>query len=488
MATTTVNAVTSRPLAGADKRLGLGALIAIVVGSMVGGGVFALPQNLASGAGAGAVLIGWLITGVGIVALALVYQNLALRRPDLDGGVYSYAKAGFGDFVGFNSAWGYWLSVWLGNVSYAVLLFGALSYFLPVLGGGNSVVSVAGASAVVWTLHLLILRGVREAALVNLLTTVAKLVPILIFLIAATLAFNLPTFQFDFWGRGGGLGSLFDQVKSTMLVTLWVFIGVEGAVVISGRAAKRGDVGKATVVGLVGVLAIYVLISLLSLGVLSRPELAGLDNPSMAYVLEAAVGGWGAALINLGLCVSLFGAWLGWTLLAAEIPFVAAKDGTLPRLFAAQNKRGSPAASLWITNGLVQLFLLITLFAQSTYEALYFTASTAILIPYILSGAYAWKLARSGDTYRDNPRGRRKDLALSALATLYGVWLVYAAGPSYLLLCAILYAAGIVFFWRARREQGGPVFVGREPLLALGLVIAAVVAAVLWANGTISPL
>lgn len=473
---------------GTARRLGLGSMTAIVVGSMIGGGIFALPQNIAKGAAAGAVILGWLITGVGIIALALVYQNLAARRPDLDGGIYSYAKAGFGDFIGFNAAWGYWLSAWLGNVSYAVLLFGALSYFFPVLENGNSVQSVIGASALVWLLHSLLLKGVREAAIVNLITTIAKLVPILVFVAFVFVAFNIDTFRLDLWGEGAQLGSVFEQVKSTMLVTLWVFIGVEGAVVISGRAKRRKDIGTATVVGLLGTLAIYLMVSLLSLGALTQPELAALDNPSMAYVLQTVVGDWGAALINLGLCISLFGAWLGWTLLAAEIPYVTAKDGTLPALFAKENKNGSPSASLWITNGLVQLFLLITLFAQSTYEALYFTAGTAILVPYILSGAFAWKLAYSGDTYEKSRAGRTKDLLLASIATLYGIWLVYAAGPTYLLLVSILYALGIVFYYRAKREQNRTVFTKAEMLIASALVIAAITAVAFMVNGTISPL
>ncbi len=158
----------------ASGKLGLLPLVALVVGSMIGGGVFSLPQNMAKGASPGAVIIGWLITGIGMLALAFVYQRLSTRKPKLDAGPYAYARAGFGDFVGFNSAWGYWLSAWIGNVSYAVLIFGALSYFYPAFGAeGNTWQAIVGASLSLWLVHLLVLMGVRQAAIFNVVTTIA---------------------------------------------------------------------------------------------------------------------------------------------------------------------------------------------------------------------------------------------------------------------------------------------------------------------------
>ena len=161
-------------MSDSTQKLRLGALIALVVGSMVGGGIFSLPQNIAASASAGATLIGWLITGVGMLTLAFVFQTLANRKPDLNGGVYAYAKAGFGDYMGFSSAWGYWISAWIGNVSYMVLLFSTLGYFFPVFGEGNTLPAIICASIVLWLLHFLVLRGIREAAFINTITTIAK--------------------------------------------------------------------------------------------------------------------------------------------------------------------------------------------------------------------------------------------------------------------------------------------------------------------------
>ena len=143
--------------------LGFGLLTALVVGSIIGSGIFGLPQNMAAGAGASAILIGWLITGLGMLSLALVYQMIALRKPDLNNGVYAYARAISGDYVGFNAAWGYWVSAWIGNVGYLVAAFGALGYFFPVFGEGNTAYAVLGASVVLWVVHAMVLKEIGRA-------------------------------------------------------------------------------------------------------------------------------------------------------------------------------------------------------------------------------------------------------------------------------------------------------------------------------------
>ena len=140
----------------------------------------------------------------------------------------------------------------------------------------------------------------------------------------------------------------------------------------------------------------------------------------MAGVFEAVVGPWGAALINIGLIVSVGGAFLSWTLLCAEIPYICGKDGTFPKWFAGENAKGSPANSLWVTNGLIQLFLVLTYFSQNAYHFFYFIASVAILPPYVFSGAYALKLALTGETYAAGDRTRNRDLIIGAVATIYG--------------------------------------------------------------------
>ncbi|MDR6160768.1 arginine-ornithine antiporter [Pseudomonas sp. HN2] len=462
----------------APGKLRLGALVALVVGSMIGGGIFSLPQNMAASADVGAVLIGWAITAVGMLTLAFVFQTLANRKPDLDGGVYAYAKAGFGDYMGFSSAWGYWISAWLGNVGYFVLLFSTLGYFFPIFGEGNTPAAVIGASLLLWGVHFLVLRGIKEAAFINLVTTVAKVVPLLLFVLIAVFAFKLDIFTADIWGvKNPDLGSVMNQVRNMMLVTVWVFIGIEGASIFSARAEKRSDVGKATVIGFITVLLFLVLVNVLSLGIMTQPELAKLQNPSMAAVLEHVVGHWGAVLISVGLIISLLGALLSWVLLCAEIMFAAAKDHTMPEFLRKENANHVPVNALWLTNAMVQIFLIITLFSASTYLSLIYLATSMILVPYLWSAAYALLLAVRGESYEGFAAERRKDLIIGGIALIYAVWLLYAGGVKYLLLSALLYAPGAILFAKAKLELKQPVFTNVEKLIFAAVVVGAVVAA-----------
>ena len=479
-----------QPVAGSlrkvePKRLSLSLLIALVVGSMIGSGIFSLPQNMAASAGAGAILIGWLITGVGMLSLALVYQTLSNRQPALDNGVFAYARALGGEYLSFNSAWGYWISAWIGNVSYLVILFAALSYFFPLFGEGNNKAAIAGASVVLWSLHWMILRGMRTAARANALTTVAKIVPLLLFIGLVIAAFQRETFSVDFWGAPA-LGSTLDQVKSTMLVTVWVFIGIEGANVFSARAAERANVGRATVIGFVITLLLLIAVSLLSLGVLKQPELAALKNPSMAGVLQVAAGPWGAVLISIGLIISVGGALLAWTLLAAESVFTPAKEKVMPGSLAVENTQGVPANALWLTNGCIQVFLLLTLYSSATYLALISLATSMILLPYLFSGLYALKMTWKGETYAGHRALQLRDMAIAAVATVYCVWLLYAAGPKYMLLSALLYAPGSLIYLGTMKARQGQALSGPETGLLIIIWAAAAYAAWMLWRGTLT--
>jgi arginine:ornithine antiporter/lysine permease len=453
---------------------------------MIWSGAFNLPKDMAAG-GSGAVIIAWLITGVGMIALGLVFQNLSLRKSELAGGIYSYARAGFGPFIGFNSAWGYWIATILGNVAFVTLLFNSLGYFFPEWKQHQQLAILIGGTVMIWLYHTLILRGVREASLVNILTVIGKLMPIFVFIVFMLFAFRNGIFFRDFWGAPSfSLSGVMKQVKNTMLVTLWAFVGVEGAVVLSGKAKRMQDVGKATVTGLIGTLVVYMLISLLSLGVMPKEKLANLPEPAMAYVLKEVVGPWGATLINLGLAVSIMGAMLSWTMLAIEIPYVAARDGMFPASFARENKNRSPVMSLWWTSGITQLFVVVVYFSKSTYQMVYSMASVAVLFPYLLSALYQLKMIRTKETYEDN-RAVRKDRVIGWIATLYSVWLLYAAGLDYLLMVSVLYLAGFILYIWVQRARGNKLFQGGDWLLAGAVGAAGVVAVALMLTGQLTP-
>ncbi|MBY4951086.1 amino acid permease [Pantoea sp. DY-17] len=458
-----------------DKKLGLSALTALVLSSMLGAGVFSLPQNMAAVAGPAALLIGWLITGVGIIFLSLAMLLLTRLKPELDGGIFTYARAGFGELMGFCSAWGYWLCAVIANVSYLVIVFSALSFFTDtpdhvVFGDGNTWQAMLGASVLLWLVHCLVLRGVQTAASINVLATLGKLVPLLLFVVLALLAFNYDRFRFDF--SGVELGQpLWQQVKQTMLITLWVFIGVEGAVVVSARARNKQDVGRATLMAVLAALLVYLLVTLLSLGVIPRAELAQMRNPSMAGLMKHLLGHWGDAVIAVGLIISVCGAYLSWTIMAAEVPFLAAQQGAFPRSIARQNRHNSPSASLWLTNGSVQVCLILIALTGADYNTLLTIASEMILVPYLLVGLYLIKVVR----------GQNKPWAMftGVGASAYGVWLLYASGPLHLLLSVVLYAPGLLLFLFARRGGRGDKVLSQLERIAIVLLIAASLPA-LW--------
>jgi arginine:ornithine antiporter/lysine permease len=422
-----------------------------------------------------------------MLMLAFVFQTLSRRKPELDAGVYAYAKAGFGNYPGFLSALGYWTVCCLGNVSYWVLIKSTLGALFPVFGDGNTVAAVAVSSLGIWLFHFMILRGVTQAAFINTVATVAKIIPILIFLVFVAFGFKADIFALNFYG-GPGLEAegLFAQVRGTMLVTVFVFVGIEGASVYSRYARKRSDVGVATLLGFLGVLCLLVLVTMLSYGVLLRTDLAVLRNPSMAGVLQAVVGPWGAVFVSVGLIISVLGAYLSWSLLAAEVLFSAARMESMPAFLAAENRNKVPFAALWLTNILIQIFLILTLFAEQAFLLALKLTSSMILLPYLLTAAYALKLALSGESYEREPKGRSGDLVRAGLATLYAAGLVYAGGLKFLLLSLVIYAPGTLLFIVAQKERGHRVFTPAELLLFAIAAGGAVLAVYGLATGRIS--
>lgn len=447
----------------------------MVVGSMVGSGVFLLPRRFGVETGVAGALIAWAIAGTGMLMLAFVFQRLATRKPDLDAGTYSYAKAGFGDYVGFNSAFGFWASACAGNTSYWVLIMTTTSALFPALGAGDTVIAVLCSSVGVWLFFTLILSGVKEAAIINRIATFAKVVPILVFIVIALIAFKGRVFADNFWGGDGNYSwaSLFDQAKGTMLITVFVFMGIEGASVYSRFARKREDVGRATVIGFLSVLAVFMLVTLSSYGVLPQSELAGVAQPSMASVLESIVGHWGSIFIRVGVILSVLGAYLAWTLMAAEILYIPAKTDDMPRFLARENAKGAPVTALVMAGGLVQLLLILLLFTSEALDFMLDLTAALAVIPYLLAAGYALKLTITRETYGDR-RSLVPDTVIAALATFYTLFLVYAAGWDHLLLSCILYAPGALLYWIARRERGLRVFRPAEAALFVAILLGAV--------------
>jgi len=442
------------------QKLSLFALTAMVVGSMVGAGIFNLPGRFGTATGPFGAIIAWLIAGTGMYMLARVFQSLAERRPDIDSGVFAYAKAGFGDYMGFLSAFGYWLGSCLGNVFYWVLIGSTLGRFFPELfGDGSTIVAIVVSLIGIWTFHFLILRGVEQATFINMVVTIAKIVPLIVAILLMIFAFNYQQFSENFFG---GLDmpekSLIAQVRDTMLITVFVFLGIEGASVYSRYAKKRSDVGKATILGFVAVTGLMVAVTLLPYANMPRADIAAMQQPSLAGALEAVVGHWGAVFISIGVLISVLGAYLAWSLICAEVLFAAAKSSDMPKLFATQNGNRVPANALWATNIVVTLFVISTYWSADAFNFMLDMTSVTALLPYLLVAGYGVLLARSGKGYEDTPQTRGRDMIFASIAVIYTLFMFIAAGLQFVLMVMVLFVPGTALYVWARREQGKLLF------------------------------
>ena len=473
---------------GNKGKISVFALTAMVVGSMVGAGIFNLPARFGAATGPFGAIVAWTIAGGGMYMLARVFQTLAEKRPDLDSGVFAYAKAGFGDYAGFLSAFGYWLSVMLGNVFYWVLIGATLGFFFPGFGNGSTILSITVSLVGVFTFHFMILRGIREAAFINTVVTIAKLVPILVAVTAMAIALNWDVFSENFWG-GPDMPEkpLILQIRDTMLITVFVFIGIEGASVYSRHARTRSDVGTATILGFVGVTGLMVAITLLPYAIMPQAEIAELRQPSLAGALEAAVGPWGTWFVSVGVIISVLGAYLAWSLLVSEVPYAAAKSRDMPRFFARENANKVPANAMWVSNSIISVFLISTYWSDDAFNFMLDMATVATLLPYLLVAGYGIILARSIEAYADKPAARRRDSIIAWIAAIYVVFMFVAAGLKYIVLAAVIYAPGTLLYLWARKEQDLPYFKRRElPVLAV-VLLGATVGLYALTTGLIAP-
>jgi arginine:ornithine antiporter/lysine permease len=473
-------------------KLSLGALTAMVVGSMVGAGVFQLPARFATQTGVYGALIAWAIAGLGMLTLALVFQALAVRKPDLDNGVYVYARAGFGIYPGFLSAVGFWASACAGNAFYWVLIMTTLSQLFPDLAGlfgtGDTWPAFFVSVAAVWGYYFLIRRGVKEAAWINFIVTIAKLAPLALFLVLVIFFFDGAVFVANLSGGYDvpGGDSLFKQVQGTMLVTVFVFLGIEGASVYSRYAKRREDVGTATVVGFLSVLALFASISILSYGILPKGDIATLLQPSVGGVLEAAVGPWGGAFIRVGLIVSVLGAYLAWQLLAADVVYAAAKDRDMPSHFAKLNDQDVPENAVFWTSVMVSLVLFAVQFVSNALDFTLDLTAALALAPFALASAYAVKIAVQRDGYGSvSAATRTRELVIACISTVYTLFLLWAAGYLFLFLSCILLAPATLLYVVARREQKAKIFTTPGLIVFLVVLAFAVVGLVLLATGAV---
>ncbi|MDX8336053.1 amino acid permease [Candidatus Cetobacterium colombiensis] len=426
------------------KEFGLLGLVGVVIGSVIGGGIFNVSKEIAKTSSIGAALIGWLISATGVFFIIKVYQRLLLKRSDLNNGIYEYARVGFGPLAGFFSAWGYWLACVVSNASYPVLIVQTLSYFFPSIVGVKTPQGFILGTILLWLISYIIMKGIKTYNFFNFLATLGKISAIIMSICFMIFFFKYNIFKMDFWGSLTYKGDVFTQIKGCMLQTLWALIGVEGAVVISGRAKNKKDVSLATFIGYFIALFLYILIVILSYGILPAETLSTLNDPALAYILESVIGKWGAIFINISVLISIFGAWITWTIIAAEIPYNISNDNLFPSFLKNLNSSGAAGNALIFNAVIKQIAFILSLFSSNVYLIITNSAAALMLLPYIFSTFFLLKISTL--------KNELKYIIYGSLALLYCFWMVYAAGKEYMIQTFLIYLAGLPFYFYKKKS------------------------------------
>ncbi|MBU3145202.1 amino acid permease [Clostridium sp. CF012] len=467
-----------------NKKLGLGLLVALGIGTMIASGIFNSPTDLITTTNPMAVLISWGIGVFGVIMIGLVFYMLSNKRPELQGGIYSYAKEGFGDFVGFNSAWGYFTSSFLGNIAFIILIFKTIN---SLIGEGYTMPPILAfvlASIILWIYYFVIKRGIRQAGILNLIVTIAKVIPLCLVIIFGFSAFKIGIFNVTNWqtilASSGETASLGKQISGAMGTILWCFVGVEGLVVLSQRAESQISVGKGTIISLVITAILYVAISVLSMGIIPAKDLIAAQTPLAAVLAQTALGSAGGIIVKVGILISVMGALLCWLLLTTEILYIpAAQDGLMPKWFKVNNDKNVPINAFLFSMIATQVGMLAMLSPalQKAYYVATHIGTTNILIPYLLSSMFAFKVY-------SKERGYFKEKLIAILACIYSIYVIYAVGIGYLGLASIIYAIGIGFYLRAKREKNEAI-THREKVAMTAMIILAIVMTVAAVTGKI---
>lgn len=433
------------------RELGLVAATAIVVGNMIGSGIFMAPQGLAAASNPKATMIAWLITALGSMLIALSFAKMGAKMPQT-GGPIVYTRASFGKFAAFLIAWTYWVGSWVGNAAIITALMNYLSYFFPIFSNNRAAAFIAS-SAILWILTYINYKGVKEAGIVSIITTVLKIVPLIVFAIIAAMHFNPSYFSTVSSPKVAGMST----VPAAIAITLWSFVGLECATIPAGEIKNpERNIKLSTIYGTLITAAIYILISVLAIGAMPQAELAK-SNAPLADIINFATGGtWGGTFIALGALISTLGATSGWILVTARSSFAAAEDNMFPKIFAKVHpKYNTPSASL-IISGIAANILLIMNYVSSLTAAFNFMlllATLAFLPAYSFTAAAEILLLRN-KSEKFNLFNFIKNSFLALLAFAYSIYAIYGTGAEVVMYGFILMLIGIPFYVYQRIQNG----------------------------------
>ncbi|MER7194213.1 amino acid permease [Streptomyces flaveolus] len=434
------------------RRFGLPVATALVMGNIIGGGIFLLPASVAPFGTVSLLAFG--VLTVGAIALALVFGRLAARDPRT-GGPYVYAREAFGDFAGFLAAWAYWITTWVSNAALAVAAVGYLDVLIPV--NGHRWTACLAALVIQWLPALANFAGTRYVGAVQLVSTVLKFAPLLLVAVGGLFFFdpdNLGPFNAS---GGSGIGA----VSAAAAILLFSYLGVESAAVSAGEVKDpRRTVGRATVIGTAGAALVYLLGTLSVFGTVAHDRLVDSTAPFSDAVNAMFGGAWGGWAVALAALVSMTGCLNGWTLLSAQTPYAAARDGLFPAAFA-RKRRGVPTVGVGVTVVLASLLTVYNYTSGSAkvFEVLVLVTTFTATVPYLLATAAQLFHLVSGQHERVNRARLVRDAVIASVAAAFSLWLVAGAGYAAVYQGVLFLFAGVLVYavMAARRQrQAGP--------------------------------
>jgi APA family basic amino acid/polyamine antiporter len=435
-------------MASKPQKIGLITTTSLVVGNMIGAGIFLLPASLAS---YGSIsILGWLFTSAGALILAKIFSNFSKIIVNKSGGPYTYSKAGFGDFIGFLVAWGYWISCWVSNAGIALAIIGALSYFFPELNT-NPILKVSLGLGMIWFFTWVNSKGIKESGRIQVITTVLKLLPLALIILLGAFFFSLDNFP-DFNLTGESDFATFPVVAA---LTLYAFLGIESATIPAENVENPEKiVPKATMLGTIIVTLVYILGTVVLFGILPVEVLK--DSPAPFAEAGKIIGGeYAGYFVAAGAAISGIGALNGWILIVSQLPMAAAKDNMFPKMFKKENKKGVPYIGLIIGSVLSSIILLMNV-SDGLVDQFTFVVNLTVLaclVPYLfVSASYIIVLIEK----KLHINNFLKTFVLGSLGFAYSLWAIYGSEADTVFYGFLLLLLGIPFYvmmkWNQRKS------------------------------------
>jgi basic amino acid/polyamine antiporter, APA family len=431
------------------KTMGLWSCVALVVGNMIGSGIFMLPSVLA---GYGHLTLwGWGGSLIAALSLAIVFARLSAIIPSA-GGPHVYTREAFGDFAGYLCAWCYWKSAWIGNAAIVVTVVGYFTVFFPQLA--NPVAGASLAVGLLWLLTFINLGGIGIFSLVQNAFTVLKLIPLLLIAVCGWFFFNADNFAVPVYTQNIPESSWLAAVSTLTALTMWSFVGLESATVPAGDVKDpQKTIPRATIIGTLIAGAFYVTSVTVVQGMLPARALTASTAP-FADAARLIVGDWGYYLISAGAIIAAVGALNGWVMMQGQIPMAAARDGLLPASLGKVNKHGVPALALVISSALVSL-LVITNFGHGlvgAFQIIILIGTMTTLVPYMLCAAGLMQLMV--DRRHVFPASVLILVLIACVAFIFAIWALYGSGREAVFWGFLVLVAGIpIYTWRKWRTK-----------------------------------